>query len=197
MFVSGLFLYDTLPLTPALGVVEKFTFGLFCLQSKHSACECFLTEFFYREGVVSTSTNPQSGGPPLVGCPRLLIQFISSYPPYRRSFLCPQPEDATFRGDRDPLHGLHIVYLWVTNTTRMTRLENQPIYQNYVFVRKIKISFDALDINETIIVTKTKLLHKPQRKHNGESDREFLSRKIPYTRFGWFTCKQTCENWRL
>jgi len=26
--------------------------------------------------VVSTSPNPQAGGPPLVGCPRLLIQFI-------------------------------------------------------------------------------------------------------------------------
>ena len=30
--------------------------------------------------VVSTSSNPQAGGPPLVGCPRLLIQFIRSYP---------------------------------------------------------------------------------------------------------------------
>ena len=30
-------------------------------------------------GVVSTSPNPQAGGPPLVGCPRLLIQFIRSY----------------------------------------------------------------------------------------------------------------------
>jgi hypothetical protein len=26
--------------------------------------------------------NPQGGGPPLVGCPRLLIQYIRSYPPY-------------------------------------------------------------------------------------------------------------------
>ena len=54
-------------------------------------------------GVVSTSPNPQAGGPPLVGCPRLLIQFIRSYPPYRRLFLYPQPEDAPCRGDRDPL----------------------------------------------------------------------------------------------
>jgi len=55
-------------------------------------------------GVVSTSPNPQAGGPPLVGCPRLLIQFIRSYPPYRRPFLYPQPEDVPCRGDRDPLH---------------------------------------------------------------------------------------------
>jgi hypothetical protein len=26
--------------------------------------------------------NPQVGGPPLVGCPQLLIQYICSYPPY-------------------------------------------------------------------------------------------------------------------
>jgi hypothetical protein len=57
---------------------------------------------FLRRGVVSTSPNPQAGGPPLVGCPRLLIQFIHSYPPYRRPFLHPQPEDTPCRGDRDP-----------------------------------------------------------------------------------------------
>jgi hypothetical protein len=37
---------------------------------------------FLRGGVVSTSPNPQAGGPPLVGCPRLLIQNIRSCPPY-------------------------------------------------------------------------------------------------------------------
>jgi hypothetical protein len=26
--------------------------------------------------------NSQAGGPPLVDCPRLLIQYIRSYPPY-------------------------------------------------------------------------------------------------------------------
>jgi len=50
-------------------------------------------------GVVSPSPNPQAGGPPLIGCPRLLIQFIRSYPPYRRPFLYPQAEDAPCRGD--------------------------------------------------------------------------------------------------
>jgi hypothetical protein len=41
-------------------------------------------EFFLRTGVVSISPNPQAVGPPLVGFPGLLIQFIHSYPPYRR-----------------------------------------------------------------------------------------------------------------
>jgi hypothetical protein len=45
-------------------------------------------------GVVSTSPNPQAGEPPLVGCPRLLIKYIRSYPPYWKPFLRPQPDDA-------------------------------------------------------------------------------------------------------
>jgi hypothetical protein len=41
---------------------------------------------FLRWGVVSPLPNPQAGGPPLVGCPRLLIQYIRSYPPYLDAF---------------------------------------------------------------------------------------------------------------
>jgi hypothetical protein len=52
---------------------------------------------------VSISSNSQAGGPPLVGCPRLLIQYIRSYPPYWRPFHHPQPEDLPCRGARDPL----------------------------------------------------------------------------------------------
>jgi hypothetical protein len=37
--------------------------------------------YFYCEGVVSTTPNLQAGGPPFVGSPRLLIQYISRYPP--------------------------------------------------------------------------------------------------------------------
>jgi hypothetical protein len=58
---------------------------------------------FLQWGVVSTSPNPQAGGPPSFGCPRLPIQYIRSYPPYWRPFLHPQLEDAPCRGDRDPL----------------------------------------------------------------------------------------------
>ena len=55
---------------------------------------------FLRYGVVSTSSNPQAGGPPLFGCPRLLIKYIRSYYLYWRPFLHPQPADAPCRGDR-------------------------------------------------------------------------------------------------
>ena len=54
-------------------------------------------------GVISTSPNPQAGGPPLVGCPRLLIQYIRSWPPFWRPFLHPQPKDAPCHDDRDPI----------------------------------------------------------------------------------------------
>ena len=41
-----------------------------------------MVKFLWR-GVVSTSPNSQAGRQPLVGCPRLLIQYIPSYPPFR------------------------------------------------------------------------------------------------------------------
>jgi hypothetical protein len=50
---------------------------------------------------ISTSPIPQAGGRPLVGCPRLLIQYIRSYPPYRRPFLPPKHEDAPCLCDMD------------------------------------------------------------------------------------------------
>jgi hypothetical protein len=68
------------------------------------------TCFFLRRGVVSTSSNAQARGLPLVGSPWLLIQFIHSYPPYWRLFLHPQPEDAPCRGDRDP-HSQQLYHL--------------------------------------------------------------------------------------
>ena len=67
----------------------------------------FLNHIFSRGGVVSASPNPKAGGPPFVGCSRLLIQFIHSCPPYRRPFLHPQSEDAPCLGDRDLPTRLH------------------------------------------------------------------------------------------
>ena len=100
---------ETLP-PPEIRVGEYFTSGLFCLQRKHLAYEYFKTFCFSRGGVVSASPNPQAIGPPLVGCPRLLIQFIRSCPPYRRPFLHPQPEDAPCRGDGPTNTAVDITY---------------------------------------------------------------------------------------
>jgi hypothetical protein len=48
-------------------------------------CVVFRNMVKFTVRVVSTSLNPQAGGPPLVGCPRLLIQCIRSYPPYPKA----------------------------------------------------------------------------------------------------------------
>ena len=57
-------------------------------------CEWLITWYFWRWGVVSISPSPQAVRPPLVGSPRLLIEYIRSYPLFWRPFLHPQPEDA-------------------------------------------------------------------------------------------------------
>jgi len=52
-------------------------------------------------GVVSPSPNPQVAGPHLVGCPRLFIQYILSYPPYSvavSSFRNPRKDQAVVTG---------------------------------------------------------------------------------------------------
>ena len=97
---------ETLPHgDPSGGVVYLWN----VLSPEEASCMwMFLNINVLQVGVVIPSPNPQAGGLPLVGCPRLLLQFIRSYPPYRRLFLYPQPEDAPCRSDRDPLHGIEI-----------------------------------------------------------------------------------------
>jgi len=60
----------------------------------------FLNINILQGGVVSISPNPQAGGPPLVGRPRLLIQFIRSYPPSEAAPLS-ATWDVPYRGDSD------------------------------------------------------------------------------------------------
>jgi len=52
------------------------------VQVRGFQCE---QDTFLSWGIVSTSPNPQPGGPRYVGCPLLLIQYIRSYPPYWRA----------------------------------------------------------------------------------------------------------------
>ena len=98
ILISLCMLRDDSPRTPSpeIRVGEQFISELFCLQSKHPACECFLTKFFTGRGCKHLAQPPKLEDHP---CPRLLIQFIRSYPPYRRPFLHPQPEDTPCRGD--------------------------------------------------------------------------------------------------
>jgi hypothetical protein len=49
-------------------------------------CDCFIYMInFLRLEVVRTSPNPQARGTPLVGCPRLLIQYTRSYHPHLKT----------------------------------------------------------------------------------------------------------------
>jgi hypothetical protein len=57
---------------------------------------------FYFKQLLAPRPTPKLR-PNLVGCPRLLIQYIRSYPPYRTPFLHPQPKDAPCHGEKDPL----------------------------------------------------------------------------------------------
>jgi len=100
-------------------------------------------------GFVSTLPNSQAGGPPLVGCPRLLIQFIRSYPPCRRPFLFPQPEGAPCRGDRDPLHPVY------NNNNKLAYLIMHKVYwynfQNTVKMRKYDFLLQRSNTGETSV----------------------------------------------
>ena len=56
--------------------------------------------FFEGEELYSTSPSRQAGGLPLVASPRLLFQYIRSYPPYCRLLLHRHPEGAPCRCDK-------------------------------------------------------------------------------------------------
>ena len=55
-----------------------------CIYVYKASVHVTLYSQFLRWEVVSTSPNPQTGGPPLVSCLWLLIHFIQSYSPYWR-----------------------------------------------------------------------------------------------------------------
>ena len=107
----------------------------------------FLNRTVLQGGVVSTSPNPQAVGPPLVGCPRLLIQFIRSYPPYRRPFLYPKPEDAPCRGDRDPLTQIHVsipaLSIMLMSTLLVGHLRDFAVLFSLHKAYKVKFSLTA------------------------------------------------------
>jgi hypothetical protein len=58
--------------------------------------------FFYGEGLLALRPTPKLEGHPSSAVRGCLLNLFYSYPPYRRPFLHPQPEDAPCCGDRDP-----------------------------------------------------------------------------------------------
>ena len=90
--------------------------------------------------VVSTSPNPPAGGPLLVGCPRLPIQFIRSYPPYRRPFLYPQPKDGPVPHNFSPFYlnvsQLQLKFRTVYRVSKNAQLnlQNLNLHRNSIYI---------------------------------------------------------------
>ena len=55
-----------------------------CKITVKTFCGCVVTRFKFLWWVASTLPKLQTGGPPLVRCPRLVNQYIHSYPPHLR-----------------------------------------------------------------------------------------------------------------
>jgi hypothetical protein len=70
--------------------------------------EDLLTNLFLEWTVVSPTPNPQAGGPPLVVCPRLFIQYIHSWSPMLVAVpSIRKPEDEPCCGDK----GTHLIWM--------------------------------------------------------------------------------------
>ena len=81
----------------------------------------FMSEYFVTKYLFKVRScqhlNLKAGGLPSFSCPQLLMHYISSYRPYWRPLLHPQPEDAPCRGDRDPLFTASLsTCIWRTGT---------------------------------------------------------------------------------
>jgi hypothetical protein len=85
LFPSG---FPTIPLLPHDGRMPCPSHPRWLYLSNYTwrqvrgSMRHFVTMCCLRWGVVSPTSNPQAGGPPLVGCPWLHIQYIRSYLPY-------------------------------------------------------------------------------------------------------------------
>jgi hypothetical protein len=75
--------------------------GLRHFETFHNNKKCL------RLGVVGPTLNPQAGGPPPVGCPRLLIRYIRSYSPYPQDF----PPSATWGRAMPWWEGTHLTWV--------------------------------------------------------------------------------------
>ena len=117
----------------------------------------FLNRNVLQGGVVSTSPNTQAGGPTLVGCPRLLIQYIRSYPPHRRPFLHPQPEDAPCRDDRNPLITWYERYQWKIMPLKSAR---------YCSIRDMSTAWQTMYIMQTFSFLFNSAFPPPQWKNH-------------------------------
>jgi hypothetical protein len=76
----------------------------------------FRNKLFFWTGVLSPTSNPQVGGPPHIGCPRLLIQFILSYSPYLGAFP-PGIKGPEREADHSPSTSAEVKKIWLYMST--------------------------------------------------------------------------------
>jgi hypothetical protein len=89
----------------------------------------FETSLFLRWGVLSSTPDPKAGWPPLVGCPRLLIQYIRSYTPKLEgvsSIRNLRTHHAVVT--RDPPICIYVCVVWNTVVHKMTCLVRHLTY---------------------------------------------------------------------
>jgi hypothetical protein len=110
------------------------------VQVRGSKCSCFVIKPVFTVRSCQKLAQPPSRRTPLVGCSRLLIQYIRGYHPYWRPFLHPQPEDAPCHGERDSL-------ITVPSFTRPTKIDEDSclprFHYNWAAAHEIKLSFDV------------------------------------------------------
>jgi hypothetical protein len=89
--------------------------------------------FFFAEKSFCPSPNPKAGGPPLVGSPRLFIQYIRSYLPYLKAVLSIRnlrTRHAVMKGTQSQVsHYLLFVFsccVFLRRNTSVTPLSAQP-----------------------------------------------------------------------
>jgi hypothetical protein len=85
---------------------------------------------------------PQAGGPPLVSCPRLLIQYIRSYPPYPEEFL----PFATWGRVMPSWQGTHLT--WPVFLLIITSVSSVPPYKVYIVRPADKGQFGSVDLSK-------------------------------------------------
>jgi hypothetical protein len=70
--------------------------------SLEALCNISLKAGFYGEELVALCPSPKLEDHPVIGCPRLLIQYASNNSPYLKSISSVKAEDALCRCDRGP-----------------------------------------------------------------------------------------------
>jgi hypothetical protein len=129
---------------------------LFLSQAKSAASWNFSQHAkFLQSQHFSIMRNSQVGGPPLVGCRQLLIQYIRSYRPHRRQFLHPQSEDAPCCDDRDPLIVVCFLY---SATNQHAEICSTTFY--VIVIQMLRVSYEIHVSQRYKIFSKSALILK-------------------------------------